>query len=41
VTNGRGPNRRALAARWDYYQAGLSKAVNPIPHRDGAAAAVP
>lgn len=41
VTNGRGPNRRALAARWDYYQASLSKEVAETPLQAAATSAAP
>ncbi len=39
VTNGRGPNRRALATRWDRFQAGLSKSGEQPPQIKAATAA--
>lgn len=42
VSNGRGPNRRALAARWEYYQAGLIRAQGALPPgRDRATLTAP
>jgi hypothetical protein len=37
VSSGRGPNRRALATRWECFQAGLSKPEGSTPQIEAAA----